>query len=349
MNYNGMVCAAIISSLAFAITGCDDKKTEISVSENAPKTAQTPQTATTEKKADAPLSEAKVAEQSITPEEIIAQKMETYIRCFNVVDSSVYRSVERYASWLEDVKQGPTGKENIVYGIYPLIAQNIIPCNTEIEVVAKLQPPLEPIDSAAVSYIHSVVSIAKVINPLSKYYEQQDYKDDAFQKGKTEHIKLLSEWEVFSAASVAYRAAIEDVNDAAQLTRLKEMEKTAGQSFEYHALSIMVNAKKLNKLIQKDEFSVEDAMKMVAVIQTSIDSTKKQVVAGIDTSQFISAAENYQLAAKQLIRRIRDHEDFDEGDKMMLQSALSAFTVEGSFSKVMKSYNDMVADYNRLN
>lgn len=275
--------------------------------------------------------------------------METYIRCFNAVDSSVYRSIERYASWLQDVKQGPTGKENIVYGIYSLFTENIIPCNRDIEVVAKLQPPFEPIDSASVTYIHSVVSIARVINPLSKYYEQQDYKDDAFQKGKTEHVKLLSEWETFSAASVAYRAAIEDVNDAAQLTRLEELKKTAEQSFEYHSLSIMVNAKKLNKEIQKDKFSVEEAMKVVAVIQTSIDAAKKQVVSGMDTSEFISAAENYQLAAKQLIRRIRDHEDFNEGDKMMLQSALSASMVDGSFSKVMKSYNDMVANYNRLN
>lgn len=349
MNCNGIVCAVIISSLAFAITGCDDKKTERSVSENAPKTTQTSQATVTEKKTDTPPSEAKVAEQRVTPEEIIAQKMETYIRCFNAVDGSVYRSIERYASWLQDVKQGPTGQENIVYGIYSLFTENIIPCNRDIEIVAKLQPPFEPIDSAAVTYIHSVVSIARVINPLSKYYEQQDYKDDAFQKGKTEHVKLLSEWETFSAASVAYRAAIEDVNDVAQLTRLEELKKTAEQSFEYHSLSIMVNAKKLNKEIQKDKFSVEEAMKVVAVIQTSIDVAKKQVVAGMDTSEFISAAENYQLAAKQLIRRIRDHEDFNEGDKMMLQSALSASMVDGSFSKVMKSYNDMVANYNRLN
>lgn len=51
-----------------------------------------------------------------------------------------------------------------------------------------LTPALQPIDGVAVSYIDAAVALGNTINEMDKYYTQENYKDDAFEK---ENIPLL--------------------------------------------------------------------------------------------------------------------------------------------------------------
>ena len=51
-----------------------------------------------------------------------------------------------------------------------------------------LTPALQPIDGVAVSYIDAAVALG------NKYYTQENYKDDAFAKGKTLHQTFLKIW-----------------------------------------------------------------------------------------------------------------------------------------------------------
>ena len=55
-----------------------------------------------------------------------------------------------------------------------------------------LTPALQPIDGVAVSYIDAAVALGNTINEMDKYYTQENYKDDAFAKGKTFHYYSLA-------------------------------------------------------------------------------------------------------------------------------------------------------------
>lgn len=57
--------------------------------------------------------------------------------------------------------------------------------------VVALTPALQPIDGVAVSYIDAAVALGNTINEMDKYYTQENYKDDAFAKGKTLHQTFL--------------------------------------------------------------------------------------------------------------------------------------------------------------
>lgn len=48
-------------------------------------------------------------------------------------------------------------------------------------------PALEPIDGEALNYIDAAVALGNTINEMDKYYTQENYKDDAFAKGKMLH------------------------------------------------------------------------------------------------------------------------------------------------------------------
>ena len=63
--------------------------------------------------------------------------------------------------------------------------------------VVALTPALRPIDGVAVSYIDAAVALGNTINEVDKYYTQENYKDDAFAKGKTLHQTFLKNLEAF--------------------------------------------------------------------------------------------------------------------------------------------------------
>src|SRR5712664_3686763 len=51
----------------------------------------------------------------------LTEKTGLYItQCVNKYSSRVMDSYRRYASWIRDVESGPTGKENLVYGLYDI-------------------------------------------------------------------------------------------------------------------------------------------------------------------------------------------------------------------------------------
>lgn len=60
--------------------------------------------------------------------------------------------------------------------------------------VVALTPALQPIDGVAVSYIDAAVALGNTINEMDKYYIRENYKDDAFAKGKTLHQTFLKIW-----------------------------------------------------------------------------------------------------------------------------------------------------------
>lgn len=187
--------------------------------------------------------------------------MDVYIDCFNKLQLPVQRSLARYADWVKDFKKGPTGKESLVYGIYGITESYITNCQKEMKQVAALTPLLEPIDGVAVSYIDSAAALGNTINEMEKYYTQENYKDDAFAKGKALHQTLLKNIEDFKPVSGKYHEAIQEINDRRQLTQLKRIEEAEGKTFNYYSLAVMISAKQINKVISADTFDAEAMMK----------------------------------------------------------------------------------------
>lgn len=92
-----------------------------------------------------------------------------------------------------------------------------------------LTPALQPIDGVAVSYIDAAVALGNTINEMDKYYTRENYKDDAFAKGKTLHQTFLKNLEAFEAVAESYHAAIQEINDKRQLAELKILKKEKGK------------------------------------------------------------------------------------------------------------------------
>ncbi|NAI05863.1 DUF3829 domain-containing protein [Escherichia coli] len=184
-------------------------------------------------------------------------------------------------------------------------------------------------------------------NEMDKYYTQENYKDDAFAKGKTLHQTFLKNLEAFEAVAESYHAAIQEINDKRQLAELKNIEEREGKTFHYYSLAVMISAKQINNLISQDKFDAEAAMKKVSELETLVAQAKEADKGGMNFS-FINSAGQYQLEAKKYVRRVRDKVPYSDWDKEQLQDANSSWMVDDSFPRALREYNEMVDDYNSL-
>lgn len=193
----------------------------------------------------------------------------------------------------------------------------------------------------------AAVALGNTINEMDKYYTQENYKDDAFAKGKTLHQTFLKNLEAFEAVAESYHAAIQEINDKRQLAELKNIEEREGKTFHYYSLAVMISAKQINNLISQEKFDVDAAMKKVSELETLVAQAKEADKGGMNFS-FINSAGQYQLEAKKYVRRIRDKVPYSDWDKEQLQDANSSWMVDDSFPRALREYNEMVDDYNSL-
>lgn len=349
MKRNLLSTAIGCALLLTGIVGCDDnKKVESTPPPSTSAATPAPEKPTTSSDVS------KNEEKSMDSEHVINEKMRVYIECYNDIDETIYRTIQSYAIWLADFKKGPTGKEAYVYGIAK-ITNNLEKCRADMSEVAALKPELEPIDKAALPYINSAIDMVKIINTMNKYYEQQDYKDDAFVKAKALHTEFMQAFSTFKPTSDAYSAAIHEINDRRQEQRLQKIEAQEGKSFNYYSLSIMLTSKKINQALQSDRFDADVAMKQVQDLSQQIEQLKAKLGDSKNDSQdresqastFIDAAEKYLLDAKKRVRRIRDKTPLTMEEEMLMDG--SPQMVEGSFEKMMDSYNQMVTWFNAMN
>lgn len=166
MKRNLLSSAIIVAIMALGLTGCDDKKaeTETPPPANSQPAAPAPEAPVAKAKPETP------AQPVVDEQAVFDEKMDVYIKCYNKLQIPVQSSLARYADWLKDFKQGPTGEERTVYGIYGISESNLAECEKGVKSAVALTPALQPIDGVAVSYIDAAVALGNTINEMDKYY-----------------------------------------------------------------------------------------------------------------------------------------------------------------------------------
>ncbi len=156
--------------------------------------------------------------QNATPSEVT--KMNAYVGCINRLSARSYDSRKRYFSWVG--KNGPTGKERIIYGTYTIYDTS--DCRKNVEKANALEPRDAELESAATAYADAVSKLEPLLKEADDYYSQENYKDDKMAKGKALHPRLVAAWDSFASADKALRNGVDVVSD-----RRARSEKVGGE------------------------------------------------------------------------------------------------------------------------
>ncbi|WP_407657927.1 MULTISPECIES: YiiG family protein [Limnobaculum] len=283
------------------------------------------------------------------------EKMNAYIECYNALDGSIHDSISRYTSWVKNFEKGPTGKESVVYGLYEIHQNSTNSCKNNITAALAIKPELKPMDEIAANYLAAAETVSAEINELNRYYDQEDYKDDNFAKGKEHNSKLVAAYKAFEPASKAFSQSISKINNERQQARLDKMEKEEGKSLNYYSLGIMLDAQTINGMIEEESFETEKPLALVSELQSKIENARPLIeeqkkannMSYMSYESLLRQADSYAKAAKERIRRVRDKEPYSTGEKMNLGTS-GEWMVNGSVGKLIKEYNSLVGDYNRL-
>lgn len=342
MKQQTLLSATLAAAL---LAACGDKPAENAPQASAPAAAPAPAPAQATAPAPAPAPAPEQADAS--------EKMNAYIECYNRVGDRALSSIQRYASWIKDIKAGPTGKEQNVYGLYTLNDSAVSDCNKNITAALAQAPALPELDAAAKAYLDALLPLNERINEADTYYSRENYKDDAFAKGKQMHGPLLAAMDSFRQASRTFSDALEVENTKRQQAQLKEVEASEGRKLTYWRLLTMLQAKQLVNILAEESFDVEKAGALLAEYEKAADELDAYAKANeselpMTYSSFMPrTVEAFRVAAKERFRRVRDKTPYSTGERMNMGGA-GEWMVSGSPGKLVRAYNELVDASNRF-
>jgi hypothetical protein len=272
------------------------------------------------------------------------EKLNAYVGCINRLSERAYDSRKRYFSWVS--KNGPTGKERIIYGTYTIYDTS--DCRKNVEKANALEPRDAALEAAASAYVEAVSKLEPMLKEADDYYKQENYKDDRMARGRALHPLLLAAWDAFAGADKALRGGVEAINDKRAAEKLAEIERSEGRKARYHVEALMIQAK---RVLRTQDAATPDIAAITQALndyESIVKATEQLPGADGDTkigSMFISSSKSFLTTAKQLMRRIRDKVPYSTGDKMMLNAG-SGWMVEGSPPRLLRDYNQLIESYN---
>ena len=289
-----------------------------------------------------PLLAAPAAAQAPAPSPL-TEKLNAYVGCINRLSARSYESRNRYFSWVS--KNGPTGKERIIYGTYTIYDTS--DCKKNVEKANALEPRDAALEGAATAYAEAVGKLEPLLQEADDYYKQENYKDDRMAKGRALHPRLIAAWDAFANADKDLRGGVDAINDKRSAERLAAIEASEGRKVRYYIEALTIQAKRIVR--------AEDTAKPDIAAITQAVSEYESLVKGAEQfsgdgeakigSMFIGSAKSFLTSAKQLMRRIRDKTPLSQGDRMMINAG-GGEMIEGTPQRLLRDYNQLIQSYN---
>ena len=177
-------------------------------------------------------------------DEQMQEKLDAYIICLNTLSSPVHATRSRYFSWVNP-KTGPTGQERNVFGLFDLPADAPQKCTSGLA-KSKLLPPRDAkLEAAGDEFAKTVTELDALIKEVFTYYENKNFKDDKFAKGKAVHPRLMTAFTNFSKADNGLHATLDGITKPLAQRALARIEREDGRKFRYHRKHVLLSAREL--------------------------------------------------------------------------------------------------------
>lgn len=282
----------------------------------------------------------------------LGKKLAAYIDMSNRFFDRAYDSRSRYLSWLQDPVMGPTCKERYISrGLYTIYAVDKL--GEKIRLAKGNKPSLQAIEAAGDKVVGVLLKLHPALEKASRYYTQKDYKDDGCKGAQAMHPKLIALWKEFEAGEKALTAAITKESNALQTRMMERIAKSQGKDVpRYYTKKITLDARGMLALLEGGEGKADPAAcaKAVGAIDTLVREMQKNASKGKQPtgySLFRSRATSYVTAAKERMRFLKKGKPHRKFDLDRINSG-SGWMVNGSYSKVVRAFNEMIEAANSV-
>jgi hypothetical protein len=175
-------------------------------------------------------------------DEQLQEKLDEYIKCLNSLASAIHQSRHRYLTYIP--KTGPTGRETFA-DLYRLPVGATATCSAGIS-RAKVMPPSDPkLESAGSEFSSAATDIDRLINEMDRYYENKDFRDDRWAKGKIMHPRLMASFDRFSRADKTLHDTLDGITKPLAQRVLGRIDREEGKKFRYFRKKTLITAREL--------------------------------------------------------------------------------------------------------
>ncbi len=300
----------------------------------------------------APLEGETQANEGVDPEVLadhqLGMKLNAYIECLNGASSRAHDAIERYESWVGS-KDGPTGKERIVYGIYEVhdvLASN---CEKSLAKAAQMEPKLPAIEQVGEKYGAALKDLTPILTQAYQYYDAKRYTGDDFAEGKKLHAPLMTAYEAFDKADEALRDEIDLLRSGMADRELSQIEKKFGKNLMYYGRKLVFDAK---KVIEASDAATDADLKALSEVFPAYAETVKGMQERALSAEgkqeqpmnytfLASAATKFEASMRRRLLLLEGKEKFSQGDNMMIKAG-SGKMIEGHPEQVVEAFNGLI-------
>jgi Protein of unknown function (DUF3829) len=176
----------------------------------------------------------------LTEDEKLSNKLGLYIECMNRASARIRDSWLRYD---ERVKEDGTPRKKGTKPFLYKIDSELTPCQEAVDKGPAAEPPLPDIEKAMASYLEHAKAFAATTVTLDTYYEQENYEDDAWAKGKELAPGFATAFTAWSKADEELDALVETRKDVVDRNVLALVEQRKGKNIEWHSRNYLLAAK----------------------------------------------------------------------------------------------------------
>ena len=258
-------------------------------------------------------------------DEQMLDKLDAYIICLNTLSSPVHSTRARYFSWV-DPKKGVTGNERVVLGLFDLPNEAAQKCTAGLGKARTMPPKDAKLEAAGDEFAKTVTELDVLIDEVFTYYENKNFKDDKFAKGKAMHPRLMAAFANFSKADNNMHQTLDGITKPLAQRTLARIEREEGRKFRYHRKNVLIGARELVEAGDPvgDDDNVDTALyaasfnaydKAVTDLESygllhksdlSLRTVQTTILAPSNFDSFMRAANDYRKRAREYNRCLRD-------------------------------------------
>lgn len=238
--------------------------------------------------------------------------------------------------------------------------KNII---TELEKAIPAKPKMAELDKAS----ENLLAVFKELKPLAEdmdsYYSGKDYTSDNYKKAQEFHTKLLEIIKKYDAAVLPFRTEMDKKIVEQREKEAKKLQKE-GRIIAYNRMVILsVGEEVLNEISRQKLTGANvvsgDAAKFKALQEKLINvvgefnkyakdekQMEKEGYKDYNLTSFTNKADSFKASLANLVERIETKKpisEFSLRDQFFLENET------GSPENVIKSFNELVKEYNSMN
>lgn len=295
-----------------------------------------------------------VAVNSATPEQAglgleeadyeMSEKISAHIDCLNFASRDAFHARRSYLRSIDGTR-GPTGKENGVW----LGSIDVTRCATGLTKAKSLKPTTADLDQVSDAYLVSLQKLGPLVKAASSYYEQKDYKDDAWAKAKQMHPGLMAAFADFDKAHQAFDDKVKSINEGLSERRLQRLKQDPSAQLEYLAAKVIADAKPLLKFTdisqikQLDEVGYKPALDQY---EATAAEYERYVEAHPDESSKVIAMSIFRSQVSALLKSAKELMRNKQGGKEV--ESMSPELSVGHPANVVKEFNELISRSNGM-